>query len=112
MISNCEVSGNTAGTAGGGIYNYSSVLALVATRICGNDPDQVVGAWSDGGGNLVSPDCVPSCPDINGDGIVGADDVLAVIADWGGVDSPADVTGDGLVGADDLLAILAAWGSC
>ncbi len=54
------------------------------------------------------------CPaDISGDGLVGADDLLAVIAGWGPcAGCPADLTGDGEVGTDDLLMVLAAWGSC
>jgi 1,4-alpha-glucan branching enzyme len=53
----------------------------------------------------------PSCPsDLDGDGAVGVDDLLAVIASWG---TPgADVTGDGLTNVDDLLAIIGAFGDC
>ncbi|MDG2199846.1 MAG: S8 family serine peptidase [Phycisphaerales bacterium] len=51
--------------------------------------------------------------DINGDGIVGVDDLLIVIASWGpcGPDCQADINGDGIVGVDDLLIVLANWGS-
>ncbi len=55
-------------------------------------------------------DCVA---DLSGDGVVGADDLLAVIGVWGlCVDCPADFTGDDLVGTDDLLIVLAGWGPC
>jgi hypothetical protein len=44
----------------------------------------------------------PLCSgDMNGDGSVGVDDLLAIIADWG---SPYDV--------DDLLLIIQSWGEC
>ena len=42
-----------------------------------------------------------------------ADGVLAIIADWGCLGScNGDATGDGQVGVDDLLLVLAAWGPC
>ena len=43
----------------------------------------------------------PSCPDITGDGHVGVDDLLAVIAGWG---NPYNV--------DDLLLVIQGWGPC
>jgi V8-like Glu-specific endopeptidase len=60
-------------------------------------------------------DCtdVPACPaDIDGNGEVDTDDLLALIADWGAANSPADIDGDGTVGTDDLLALISAWGPC
>ena len=51
--------------------------------------------------------------DIDGDGSVGTNDLLAVIAAWGACNGcPADINGDGWVDTDDILAIIAAWGSC
>ena len=49
--------------------------------------------------------------DVDGDGVVGVLDVLAVLADWGPCppDCPADVNGDGAVNVLDVLAVLAAW---
>ena len=48
--------------------------------------------------------------DVDGDGIVGITDLLAVLAAWGPCNAcPADVDGDGTVGITDLLAVLAAW---
>jgi len=44
----------------------------------------------------------PPCPgDMNGDGDIGVDDLLTVIAGWG---SPYDV--------DDLLLVIQSWGGC
>jgi len=54
----------------------------------------------------------PCTGDIGGDGIVGVDDILAVIAAWGTDDPDADVDGSGMVGTDDLLTVLAWWGEC
>ncbi len=50
--------------------------------------------------------------DINGDGLVGASDLLAVLAAWGSNDSSADLDADGLVGASDILILLSDWGPC
>ncbi len=61
-------------------------------------------------------DVAPSGPaaDVDGDGMVGFSDVLAVLAAWGGCPAPpagcpGDVDGDGITGFGDILAVLAAW---
>jgi hypothetical protein len=58
--------------------------------------------------------CGPCPEDVDGDGVVGFADLLAVLAaPWGPCGGcPEDVTGDGAVGFPDLLAILAGWGAC
>jgi hypothetical protein len=49
--------------------------------------------------------------DVNGDGIVGVDDLLQIIGSWGPCSGcPADVDGSGDVGVDDVLAVLSYWG--
>lgn len=61
-------------------------------------------------------DVAPAGPaaDVDGDGLVGFGDVLAVLAAWGACPAPpaacpADVDGDAAVGFGDILAVLAAW---
>jgi hypothetical protein len=56
----------------------------------------------------------PSCPaDVDGDGEVGFQDLLLVLAAWGPCPGcPEDVDGDGEVGFPDLLILLADWGPC
>ncbi|MFM7135435.1 MAG: hypothetical protein ACKO0W_14100 [Planctomycetota bacterium] len=49
--------------------------------------------------------------DLDGDGTVGAQDLAALLAGWGG-SGGADLDGDGVVGAQDLAAMLASWGAC
>ena len=49
--------------------------------------------------------------DLNGDGVVQADDLAAVLAAWGQSGVAADLDLDGIVGAADLAAVLAAWSS-
>ena len=59
-----------------------------------------------------------SCPwDLNGDGDIGAADLLALLAAWGTCPPspaacPTDFDDDGSVGASDLLELLANWGDC
>ena len=52
--------------------------------------------------------------DLNGDGIVGAADLLLLLSSWGPCadcdDCPADLDGDCIVGASDLVILLANWG--
>jgi hypothetical protein len=56
--------------------------------------------------------------DINHDGVVNIDDLVAVITAWGSCPAPppypcpADINHDGLVNIDDLVAIIVAWGPC
>jgi hypothetical protein len=54
---------------------------------------------------------VPCPEDVDGDGIVGVNDVLEIIGSWGDCSGcAADVNGDGNVGVDDVLAVISAWG--
>ena len=55
----------------------------------------------------------PCVGDINGDGAVGVDDLLELLAVFGDTCSGCgeDLNGDGAVGVDDLLALLAVYGS-
>ncbi len=65
-----------------------------------------------------SPDtCVAPCGgDINEDGGVDVDDLLALIGNWGPCDDPgncpSDLDDSGSVDVDDLLMLLSAWGPC
>ena len=75
-----------------------------------------------GGGMLIfasSPtvaDCTPAAlpSDLNGDGLVGIEDFLALLAVWGSCSDcgtcPADFDGDCSVGILDLLILLGNWG--
>ena len=67
------------------------------------------GSLPDNNGNG-TPDGCECIADLNGDGLVGVDDILGLIAAWG---TPSgDLTGDGITGVDDVLVVLDAWGSC
>jgi subtilisin-like proprotein convertase family protein len=67
---------------------------------------------------LIAPDpatgaCVDCPEDIDNDGDVDVDDLIAVILDWGcaGV-CGSDVDNDGDVDVDDLIAVILGWGLC
>lgn len=59
-------------------------------------------------------DACEDCPeDLDDDGLVGFDDLLAILAAWGPCpDCPEDLNGNDAVDFDDLLRILDAWGPC
>jgi len=54
------------------------------------------------------------CPsDLNGDGVIGINDVLQLISEWGCQSGCAgDLDSDGIVGINDLLVLISAWGNC
>lgn len=63
--------------------------------------------------NLPRPAPCPS--DLNGDRVVDASDMSALLVAWGSTGTSAggrDINGDGIVDAGDLAALLIAWGSC
>jgi outer membrane protein assembly factor BamB len=77
--------------------------------------DIALGDSSDINGNGVpdeceGPICLADCSG-PGDGMVDVSDLLALLAQWGGVGA-CDIDGSGAVDVADLLALLAAWGDC
>jgi len=76
------------------------------------------GFSTDKNNNGIPDECEPPpCPwDLDGNAIVGASDLLALLVSWGPcppkADCPADFDGNGTVGASDLLALLVNWGPC
>ncbi len=90
------------------------IMAATATDRGSNGYDTQYG-WGivNAAAAVAAVDTGPECPtDINGDGMTGADDILAVIADWGCAGCPSDIDGDGYTGTNDLLAVIASWGPC
>ena len=66
------------------------------------------------GGTATGIDACPCPADVaGGDGQVNLQDLLFIIANWGGgAGNPADVNGDNTVNLQDLLFIIANWGAC
>jgi predicted outer membrane repeat protein len=112
-VLNCTIRDNTA-SDGGGVYFFDSAAATMGdVQICGNSTEQLGGNFVDLGGNVVTEVCDDCEADITGDGMVGVDDLLELIANFGPCSGcAADVDGDGVVGVDDVLIVLSAWGVC
>ncbi len=108
---NCQFDGNTADIRGGAIYLGCSCseAQVSSSDFCNSVPDHIVGNWSDNGGN----DWCPVCEDdINADGVVSVDDLLAVISRWGACVCMEDINGDAMVDVNDLLLVIQDWGAC
>ena len=101
-----------SGTADDGFHSWNvpdldsdSVRIKVVVR----DADGNTGSDEGDGDSEIIGTEIPG--DVTGDGHVGVDDLLAVIADWGCFGScNGDATDDGYVGVDDLLLVIANWG--
>ncbi len=109
------VSGNTTmSNGGGGIFISNGMVTLTDSTVCGNAPDQILGGYTDGGGNLIVDECPPcTFGDFDGDGAVGSMDLAILLGSWGPcAGCPADVNDDGQVGPLDLATLLGAWGPC
>ena len=75
-------------------------------------PDSVKPLIDSQVGNGVPDEC-ECIGDIDGDGVVDAGDLAAVLGAWGRCDGCAeDLDGSGVVGSSDLALILVAWGGC
>ncbi|MEC9374047.1 MAG: dockerin type I repeat-containing protein [Planctomycetota bacterium] len=68
----------------------------------GGMPSENVGLWVGCAGQAVTGD-------LNGDGLVNAADLGALLGAWGTNDAGADLDGDGVVGAADLAILLGSW---
>jgi hypothetical protein len=99
-----------SGPGGGFCLPVNGAEGCTSILACNFDP----AAGIDNGSCLFG--CVGStCPgDMDGDGLYGASDILAVLAEFGCIlDCLRDLTGDGTVSANDVLALLALYGeSC
>lgn len=113
-VDKCVITGNVGATTGGVTFSEipGTVFVLSGTTVCGNDPGQIDGNWTDNGGNTVADECTEPCTgDLDGNGHVGIDDLLTLIGSWGSTD-PGDVDGDGDTDVEDLLILIGAWGPC
>ena len=116
VIDDCDITGNTAGVAQGGIGIQGGAggpfASLKDTTVCGNVPSpNVSGNWSDLGGNTVCT-CVGN---LDGDDRVSGDDLGILLGHWGactGLPCTADLNGDSVVNGDDLGLMLTNWGPC
>jgi hypothetical protein len=61
-------------------------------------------------GACATPNVFAPSGDANGDGVVNADDLIAVVMAWGACTCPEDVTHDGVVDVNDLIMVILTWG--
>jgi hypothetical protein len=110
---NCTFKYNVANEGSGVMYNFQCSPLLVDTIVCSNTPNQIDGSWTDGGGNTIADVCPWDCPaDVNQDGVVDVNDILALVGAWGSSGPLGDINDDGTVNIEDLLILIAAWGPC
>ena len=83
-----------------------------------NDTFEVIQGISDDLNNDGVPDeCGDAClADLDGSGVVDAQDLTLLLGDWGEIDpsggGASDINQDGTVDAQDLTLLLAEWGAC
>ena len=82
-IEDCTVTMNSAGNDGGGIFSESGGMTITNTIVCGNNPNQVVGAYTDGGGNNICETTVTWTVDDDGK------------ADFDNIQAAVDASSDG-----------------
>ena len=120
-VQTAELVGSDAGDPdwGGTPPYFGMALSLVGSTAAIASPfhDSFQNGGDSGGVYMFDMDqvnCDLPCPwDLEGNGSVGASDLLSLLAQWGAdPGGPPDFDGDGNVGASDLLALLANWGPC
>ncbi len=122
---NLETVGPTGPGVGGGWIEATFRISDIPGMTNTNQFRLRFHASDTGGGNIVEAglDLVQiftqfcddlGCPaDIDGDGTVGINDFLALLAAWGpNPGHPADIDDDGTVGILDFLSLLEQWGPC
>ncbi|MDG2422434.1 MAG: S8 family serine peptidase [Phycisphaerales bacterium] len=128
VIEHCRFSGNIAGEGwyGGAIASLDWAAPDVSWSVfCDNTPDHITGPFNDMGVNCFAdtctdadedniPDSCQAAGDVNGDGEVNVEDLLAILNAFGDCEGcPEDLNGDGVVDVEDILAVLACWaGGC
>ncbi len=116
LLDDCEITGNVADVAEGGIGcvddGSGATLELRGTRVCTNLPrPNVAGLYIADAASEVC-DCIA---DITLDGVVNGIDLAALLSAWGsdgGLTPRADCNRDGLVDGADLGIVLGGWGTC
>ena len=85
-VTNCTFSGNSATGIGGGMaISFNSSPTVTHCTFCDNSPEHIGGQVVLSGQIHMSTFCpIPACPgDITGDGVVGINDFLDLLAAWG-----------------------------
>jgi len=111
-IRNCSITYCSADVGGGMLSLLSPGPVIQDCLFCSNTSHDINGPWQDAGGNVFEITCPGDCAgDVTGDGVVGVEDVLLVLADFGG-SGAGDANDDGVVDVSDLLLVIGDWGAC
>ncbi len=113
-VSNCQFSENVAAWATCIDASEEPPLTLTDSRLCDHDSgSEIVGSYTDGGGNDVGDWCCPG--DIDQDGSIGASDLVSMMDGWDtavGHNDREDVDRNDGLDVLDLLELLSGWGGC
>lgn len=105
----CTFTGNEGGF-GAGLGSLLVAPEVSNSSFCKNIPDdEIMGQFTDNGKNTF---CFVCDGDVNGDGLVGVEDILAVLGNYGTSKLPEDLNGNGSVDVLDLLWVIGEWGPC
>lgn len=110
-ITNCIIRDNTS-TSNYVIFTTGNPT-ISNNAFCGNSHDNIGISWTNGGGNSFEDVCADEpCPgDLTGDGVIGVNDILALISAYGTPEG--DVDGNGTTDVNDILELISVFGeSC
>ena len=102
------------GTPGCELLQCCGIVCLVDHFCCFNEWDAACAA-SASGFQPCNPTCPWDCQAPPVSGAVDVPDLLALLAAWGGPETPGttcDLDGTGAIAVPDLLELLANWGAC
>ncbi len=115
VIQGTTLRNNTAIFFGSGMFSEDQMLPAVSDSVfCGNQgtSDQITGPWTDDGDNAIEDNCQTPCPgDLDGNGDVSVDDLLALLAVFE-LNADGDCDGDDDTDVDDLLLLIGNYGDC
>ena len=110
----CELdSGMALDCDGDGIVDSCGIDMRIAEDCNGNTIPDSCDIAADAGLDTNGNGVIDSCEGlfgIAGDGVVGLDDLIMLLAAWGSSNPAADLDGDGTVGVLDLIVLLEMWG--
>ena len=88
-------------------------IVIGTTHFCQNEGGDILGEWTDAGGNIFQDTCSYLCPgDTNNDQVADVADMLLVLSHWGTSHPATDLNFDATTDVIDLLIILSSWGPC
>lgn len=115
VMSQCTVRVGAHDCDGDGVLDWDEIVGAGAAGDCNDNgvPDEcdIAAGAPDGNANGIIDSCEPPPPgDLDGDGLVNAQDLEILVSAWGSpAPGAADLNGDGVVSSIDLAVLLASW---